>query len=74
MGFLGVFGGVGLGRFAYSAILPSMQRGLQISSASADALASWNFGGYLLMAAAVCLSASLLAVFLREARLHPRSR
>ncbi len=51
MGFLGVFGGVGLGRFGYSAILPSMQDGLQISSASAGALASWNLGGYLAMAA-----------------------
>ena len=40
MGFLGVFGGVGLGLFAYSAILPSMQKGLQISSASAGVLAS----------------------------------
>ena len=51
MGFLGVFGGVGLGRFAYSAILPSMQKGLNISSAAAGALASWNFAGYLVMAA-----------------------
>ncbi len=52
MGFLGVFGGVGLGRFGYSAILPSMQDGLHLDSASAGALASWNFGGYTLMAAA----------------------
>ena len=37
-GFLGVFGAIGLGRFGYSAILPSMQNGLQISSASAGAL------------------------------------
>ena len=51
MGFLGVFGGVGLGRFGYSAILPFMQEGLGISSAAAGALASWNLGGYLPMAA-----------------------
>jgi predicted MFS family arabinose efflux permease len=50
MGFLGAFGGVGLGRFGYSAILPAMQQGLQISSAAAGALASWNLGGYLIMA------------------------
>lgn len=52
LGFLGVFGAVGLGRFGYSAILPSMQEGLQITSATAGAFASWNFGGYLIMAAA----------------------
>jgi MFS family permease len=51
LGFLGVFGGVGLGRFGYGAILPSMQQGLRISSASAGALASWNLGGYVLMVA-----------------------
>jgi len=47
---LAVFGAVGLGRFGYSVILPSMQEGLGINSAAAGALASWNLGGYLPMA------------------------
>jgi MFS family permease len=51
MGFLAVFGAIGFGRFGYSAILPAMQADLGISSAAAGALASWNLGGYVLMAA-----------------------
>jgi predicted MFS family arabinose efflux permease len=51
MGFLGVFGALGFGRFGYSAILPAMQQDLGISSAAAGSLASWNLGGYMLMAA-----------------------
>jgi MFS family permease len=51
MGFLAVFGAIGLGRFGYSAILPSMQADLEISSAAAGALASWNLAGYVIMAA-----------------------
>jgi predicted MFS family arabinose efflux permease len=51
MGFLAVFGALGFGRFGYSAILPSMQKDLGISSAAAGSLASWNFGGYVIMAA-----------------------
>ena len=51
MGFLAVFGAIGFGRFGYSAILPTMQEDLQISSAAAGSLASWNLGGYVLMAA-----------------------
>lgn len=49
--FLGVFGAVGLGRFGYSAILPSMQEDLDITSAAAGSLASWNLGAYTMMAA-----------------------
>jgi len=49
--FLGVFGAIGMGRFGYSAILPSMQADLDISSAAAGSLASWNLGGYTVMAA-----------------------
>ncbi len=52
LAFLGVFGAVGLGRFGYSAILPSMQEGLHTTSATAGAFASWNFAGYLIMAGA----------------------
>ncbi len=49
--FFGVFGVIGLGRFGYSAILPSMQKDLGISTAAAGSLASWNLGGYTIMAA-----------------------
>lgn len=49
--FFGVFGAIGLGRFGYSAILPAMQDDLGINSAAAGALASWNLGGYTIMAA-----------------------
>ncbi len=51
MAFLGVFGGLGFGRFGYSAILPSMQHALGLSSAAAGSLASWNLIGYTIMAA-----------------------
>jgi predicted MFS family arabinose efflux permease len=51
MAFFGVFGAIGFGRFGYSAILPSMQKALGISSAAAGSLASWNLAGYTLMAA-----------------------
>ncbi len=49
--FFGVFGGLGLGRFGYSAVLPSMQKALDITSAAAGSLASWNLAGYTIMAA-----------------------
>jgi predicted MFS family arabinose efflux permease len=58
MGFLAVFGALGFGRFGYSAILPAMQKDLGISSAAAGSLASWNLGGYVLMAAVGGLLAS----------------
>lgn len=50
MGFLAVFGALGFGRFGYSAILPSMQKDLGISTAAAGSLASWNLAGYVIMA------------------------
>ena len=50
MAFVGVFGAIGFGRFGYSAILPTMQNNLGISSAAAGSLASWNLGGYMSMA------------------------
>ena len=49
--FFGVFGALGFGRFGYSAVLPSMQKALGISSAAAGSLASWNLAGYTVMAA-----------------------
>lgn len=51
MAFLGVFGGLGFGRFGYSAVLPTMQSALGINSAAAGSLASWNLVGYTIMAA-----------------------
>jgi predicted MFS family arabinose efflux permease len=51
MAFMGVFGALGFGRFGYSAVLPSMQKGLNISSAAAGSLASWNLVGYTVMSA-----------------------
>ena len=51
LSFLGVFGALGFGRFGYSAVLPSMQEALGMSSAAAGSLASWNLAGYTLMAA-----------------------
>lgn len=51
MGFLAVFGSIGFGRFGYSAILPTMQKALGMSTAGAGSLASWNLAGYVLMAA-----------------------
>lgn len=52
MAFMGVFAGLGFGRFGYSAVLPAMQEALGISSAAAGSLASWNLLGYTAMAAA----------------------
>jgi MFS family permease len=51
MAFLAVLAAIGLGRFGYSAILPSMGEALGLSATAAGSLASWNLGGYVLMAA-----------------------
>lgn len=48
--FFAVFCAIGLGRFGYSAVLPSMQEALGLTSAEAGSLASWNQAGYLVMA------------------------
>jgi predicted MFS family arabinose efflux permease len=56
--FLGIFGAMGFGRFGYSAILPDMQKGLELSGAEAGSLASWNLVGYTFMAFAGGLLAS----------------
>jgi predicted MFS family arabinose efflux permease len=47
---LAVFGALGLGRFGYSSVLPSMQKNLGFSNVQAGALATWNLVGYVLMA------------------------
>jgi predicted MFS family arabinose efflux permease len=49
MAFVAVFAAIGLGRFGYSAILPSMREALGLSGAVAGSLASWNQVGYTVM-------------------------
>ena len=51
MAFFGMLAALGMGRFGYSAILPSMQKGLGLNNTEAGSLASWNLGGYVIMAA-----------------------
>ena len=48
--FMAIFAVIGLGRFGYSAVLPSMQRSLGLSGAQAGSLQSWNQVGYTVMA------------------------
>lgn len=49
MAFLAVFAAIGLGRFGYSAILPSMKTALDLSGTVAGSLNSWNQVGYTIM-------------------------
>ena len=63
VGTLVVFGSLGLGRFAYSVVLPAMQEGLGMDNAQAGALATANLVGYL----AFCVVGGALAT-----RLGPR--
>ena len=49
-GVLAVFGALGLGRFAYSALLPPMQAGLDLGNARAGNLATVSLIGYLTLA------------------------
>ncbi len=63
MGTLVVVGSLGLGRFAYSVVLPAMQVGLGIDNTQAGALATANLVGYL----ASCVIGGALA-----ARFGPR--
>jgi sugar phosphate permease len=50
VGTLVVFGSLGLARFGYTMVLPSMQDGLGIDNAQTGALATANLAGYLAMA------------------------
>ena len=50
VGTLVVFGALGLARFGYTMVLPSMQEGLGIDNAQTGALATANLIGYLAMA------------------------
>jgi predicted MFS family arabinose efflux permease len=45
-----VFAALGLSRFSYTSILPSMQEGLDLSNTEAGALATANLAGYMTMA------------------------
>ncbi|MBM4422236.1 MAG: YbfB/YjiJ family MFS transporter [Chloroflexi bacterium] len=49
VGTLVVFGALGLARFGYSVILPSMQAGLGLSNTQAGALVSANLLGYVIL-------------------------
>jgi MFS family permease len=48
-GTLVVFGALGLARFGYTMVLPSMQQGLGLSNTQAGALATVNLIGYLVL-------------------------
>jgi predicted MFS family arabinose efflux permease len=50
-GVAAVFAALGLARFGYSAVLPAMQRGLDMSNTQAGIMASANLIGYLVMSA-----------------------
>ena len=47
---LAVFASLGLSRFSYTSILPSMQAGLHLSNTQAGGLATANLAGYTVMA------------------------
>jgi MFS family permease len=49
VGLLVVFGALGLSRFSYTSILPSMQSALGLSNTQAGGLATANLVGYLIM-------------------------
>lgn len=49
MAFLVVFGALGLSRFAYTSILPSMQQALDLSNTQAGGLATANLVGYVIL-------------------------
>ena len=55
---LAVFGALGLARFGYTSILPSMQEGLKLTNTQTGELQSWNLFGYML---AVVLAGVLAA-------------
>lgn len=46
-GMLVIFGALGLARFGYTLVLPSMQAGLGMDNAQAGVLATFNLAGYL---------------------------
>jgi MFS family permease len=58
LGHLNIFSALGLGRFAYAMILPSMKEGLRLSYAETGWLATGNFIGYLVASLIAGLAAS----------------
>ncbi|MCZ7664762.1 MAG: MFS transporter [Thermoleophilia bacterium] len=58
MGALVTFGSLGLGRFGYTMVLPSMQKGLELDNAQAGALATTGLVGYMVLAVGGGLLAS----------------
>ena len=59
-GMLGMMVAMGIGRFAYTPILPLMERDLGLSHAATGSLASFNYVGYLLGAVACSFFPALL--------------
>ena len=49
MGTLVVFGALGLARFGYTTVLPSMQKSLAMDNSQAGLLATGNLAGYLIL-------------------------
>ena len=66
-GILGMVVAMGIGRFAYTPILPAMQRDTGLGYLIAGQLASWNYLGYL----AGALILALLPIILRSRFLYP---
>jgi predicted MFS family arabinose efflux permease len=58
LGHLNIFSALGLGRFSYAMILPSMKEGLQLTYAETGWLATGNFVGYLVASLIAGLAAS----------------
>ena len=58
LGHLNIFSALGLGRFSYAMILPSMKEGLRLSYAETGWLATGNFVGYLVASLLAGLAAS----------------
>jgi hypothetical protein len=73
LGHLNLFCALGLGRFSYAVILPSMKAGLGLSYAETGWVATGNFIGYLLASAtALAGGASALLLWAHQRTRKPR--